>query len=108
MGLSICLDTQQVRIGLTKGFTSSTAIKSHPEAPPPINISQPSKPQSSTVTSIGANGLNAHEMTMMGQEQSLLHHLVVWLALMVQSLQHAEATISTADRCIEQSIGNKV
>jgi hypothetical protein len=44
------------------------------------------------VISIGANGLNEHAMTMMGREPSWLHHLVVWLVLMVLYLQHAEDT----------------
>jgi hypothetical protein len=108
MALSICLDTRLVRIGSTSVFIVFTETVSHPEAQPPINISQPSKPQSSTVTSTDGNGLNAHGMTMTGREQSSLHHLVAWLALMVLCLQHVEDMIWMVARCIERKTGNRV
>jgi hypothetical protein len=47
-------------------------------------------------------------MTMTEREQSLLHHLVVWLALMVLFLQLVEVMTWMVVRCIEQKTGNKV
>jgi hypothetical protein len=46
-------------------------------------------------------------MTMTEREQSSLHHLVVWLALMVLFLQHVEDMIWMVVRCIELKTGNK-
>jgi hypothetical protein len=47
-------------------------------------------------------------MTMTEREQSSLHHLVVWLALMVLFLQHVEDMTWMVARCIEQKIGSRV
>jgi lipocalin len=47
-------------------------------------------------------------MTTTVQEQSSLRHLDVWLDVTARYRQHAEATISTDDRCTGQKIGNKV
>jgi hypothetical protein len=108
MALSICLDTQLVRIGSTSVFMSFMVTRLPPVEAPPTSISQLSKPPLSTVTSTAGNGLSGLGMTMMGREQSSLHRLVAWLVLMVLFLQHVEDMTWMVVRCIEQKTGNKV
>jgi hypothetical protein len=107
MELSICLVTQQERIGSTSVSMSFMVTRLHPVEAPLTSILRQSKPQSSTVTSTDENGLNAHGTTMTEQEQSLLHHQVVSLASMVLFLQHVEDMTWMVARCIERKIGNK-